>query len=56
MSATFAMDNVGCAGSEAQLWNCSYNSQDDCGAGEGAGVTCDTRPAAEIEAEQELIR
>ena len=39
--ATFAMDNVACIGNETSLLDCPHNSQDDCGANEGAGVICE---------------
>merc|ERR1719341_1034005 len=36
----FAMDDVNCSGSENYLQNCSYQTTDDCGTSEGAGVHC----------------
>ena len=36
----FAMDDVNCNGREEILQNCKYNSADNCGGGEGAGVIC----------------
>ena len=39
--ATFAMDDVACIGNEASLLDCPHNSQDNCGANEGAGVICE---------------
>jgi len=38
--STFAMDNVGCGGSEDFLQECTYSTSDDCGSSEGAGVQC----------------
>ena len=55
VSSDFGADNVGCECSEAGLANCSYNTQDDCGGGEGAGVVCDTRSHKEIEDERKMI-
>ena len=34
------MDDVNCDGSEETLFTCSYNPNHNCGAHEGAGVTC----------------
>ena len=34
------MDDVACTGSEARLRDCSHNTTDNCGGGEGAGVVC----------------
>ena len=36
----FAMDNVGCSGSEYHIQDCTYSTSDDCGPNEGAGVNC----------------
>ena len=49
------MDNVRCAGTETNLTDCAYTDHHDCGGGEGAGVVCDTRTRAEIEAERRMI-
>ena len=38
----FAMDDVNCNGREEILQNCKYNSADNCGGSEGAGVICYT--------------
>ena len=38
--AVFAMDDVACTGSETRLRDCSHNTADNCGGGEGAGVVC----------------
>jgi len=40
VSPTFAMDNVRCNGSERRLEDCHHETDDDCGAEEGAGVVC----------------
>merc|ERR1712226_1063993 len=37
---TFAMDSVSCSGDEQHLQDCSYETTDDCGTYEGAGVAC----------------
>ena len=55
VSSSFAADNVGCAGTENHLVNCSYSRHDDCSGGEGAGVVCDTRTRQEIDSEQQII-
>ena len=55
VSSDFGADNVGCDGTEPGLANCTFNSQDDCGGGEGAGVVCDTRSVKEIEDEKKMI-
>ena len=55
VSSDFGADNVGCAGTETGLANCSFNSHDDCSGGEGAGVVCDTRTLTEIEDERKMI-
>ena len=34
------LDDVGCAGSETRLIDCSYSSTHNCGHSEDAGVTC----------------
>ena len=34
------MDDVRCDGSENSLFDCSYNSKDNCGPTEGAGAVC----------------
>ena len=36
----FAMDDVACNGTEANLLDCPYEPQDNCGSTEGAGVRC----------------
>ena len=36
----FSMDQVQCQGDEARLTDCSYSTQDDCGASEAASVIC----------------
>ena len=36
----FIMDDVVCNGTEASLDECMYNSEDNCGEREGAGVIC----------------
>ena len=38
--STFAMDNVVCSSSDHYLQDCSYDTYDNCGAAEGAGVNC----------------
>ena len=38
--STFAMDEVRCTGNEKALQDCIYETQDDCGSHEGAGVHC----------------
>jgi len=38
--SNFAMDEVRCKGDEAFLQDCSYDTSEDCGASEGAGVFC----------------
>ena len=55
VSANFAMDNVGCSGTELKLLDCPHSKQDDCGASEGAGVACDLRSLDEIEAERAIL-
>ena len=37
---TFAMDSVSCSGDEQHLQDCSYETIENCDAGEGAGVRC----------------
>ena len=39
-TSNFAMDEVNCNGDEDHLQDCEYESVDDCGLGEGAGVIC----------------
>eukprot|EP00397_Hematodinium_sp_SG-2012_P052514 GEMP01062115.1.p1 GENE.GEMP01062115.1~~GEMP01062115.1.p1 ORF type:complete len:372 (+),score=40.39 GEMP01062115.1:199-1314(+) len=39
----FSMDDVECDGSETNIKSCAYKSNDDCSAGEGAGVKCGGR-------------
>lgn len=39
-SDIFAMDDVACSGTEERLEDCPYNSQDNCGRSEAAGVIC----------------
>ena len=56
VSPNFAMDNVGCTGTEKTIDLCEYNANDDCGGGEGAGVICDERSLEEITAEKRLIQ
>ena len=34
------MDYVDCNGSEQYIQDCSYNTEDDCGPGDAAGVLC----------------
>jgi len=51
----FAADNVRCKGSETRLADCSFDTQDDCSGGEGAGVVCDTRSPKEIEDERKMM-
>ena len=41
VSPDFAMDNVDCRGAESSILDCTYLTEDNCGAGEGAGVVCD---------------
>ena len=36
----FRMDDVKCIGSENRIEDCSYESTDNCGKTEGAGVEC----------------
>ena len=36
----FAMDEVSCNGTEANLQDCVHNTWDNCGGNEGAGVVC----------------
>ena len=55
VSPNFYMDNVGCLGSESEITECDYNKNDDCGATEGAGVTCDRRSKEEIDDERSMI-
>jgi len=40
VSSVFAMDDVSCSGSESYLQDCSYNTNENCGPDEGAGVYC----------------
>ena len=40
VGADFAMDQVDCDSTADFLQNCSYITNDNCGAGEGAGVQC----------------
>ena len=56
VSVNFIMDNVECIGTEERLFNCTYNSDDDCGATEGAGVVCDKRSLEEISAEKAIMQ
>ena len=42
VSSDFAMDNVNCDGEETTLLDCEYDTEDDCGSHEGAGVVCAT--------------
>ena len=39
-TSNFAMDEVNCNGDEDHLQDCEYDSVDNCGPGEGAGVIC----------------
>ena len=39
-TGNFAMDDVSCNGDEEHLQDCEYDSVDNCGLGEGAGVIC----------------
>ena len=39
-SPDFIMDNVDCTGDEDDLFQCPYVAVHNCGASEGAGVTC----------------
>ena len=39
----YAMDNVGCSGTEERLSDCAFSGSDDGGPEEVAGVVCDTR-------------
>ena len=38
--ADFGMDQVVCRGDESRLKDCTHSTQEDCGAGEAAGVIC----------------
>ena len=38
--ATFSLDNVKCAGGEDCLSDCPHLTEDNCNAGEGAGLIC----------------
>ena len=38
---TFAMDDVQCLGDETTILDCPHRTNDDCGAGEGAGAICE---------------
>ena len=40
----FIMDDVVCKGTESSLEECSYNTKDNCGGEEGAGVICPGKP------------
>ena len=40
VNSTFRMDQVECTGNESTLLDCPHNTEDDCGAGQGAGVIC----------------
>ena len=40
VSSVMSMDDTACTGSEASLFDCVYNSNDNCGGSEGAGVAC----------------
>ena len=42
VSRDFAMDEVSCSSSDYYLQDCSYFTDDNCGADEGAGVYCST--------------
>ena len=55
VSPNFYMDNVGCLGTESKITDCDFNNNDDCGATEGAGVTCDRRSKEEIDEELSMI-
>ena len=50
------MDNVACEGTEDSLDKCQYNTEEDCGVAEGAGVVCDRRSIEEINAEKRIIQ
>jgi hypothetical protein len=39
---SFSYDEVSCVGTEATLDSCPHQNTHDCGAGEGAGVVCNT--------------
>ena len=39
-TSNFAMDDIRCNGDEEHLQDCEYDSVDNCGPGEGAGVIC----------------
>merc|ERR1719237_293074 len=41
VNSTFRMDDVKCTGNEDSLLDCQHNTEDNCGASEGAGVICD---------------
>ena len=36
----FRMDDVDCSGNETSILDCPHITNDNCGAGEGAGVVC----------------
>ena len=50
VSSYYGAHHVRCAGTETRLAHCSYNPNGLCSRGDGAGVVCDTRSLAEIEA------
>ena len=36
------MDDVGCRGDETSIFNCRYNSEDDCSHYEDVGIICNS--------------
>jgi hypothetical protein len=43
-TSRFSMDDVACTGEEGTIQSCRHSRQDDCNAGEGAGVVCRPHP------------
>ena len=54
-SGNFSMDDVSCGGNEKSLKDCLTSKTEDCYGGEAAGVVCDQREKAIVEAEERKI-
>ena len=51
----YAMDEVSCDGSEAQLRDCRHSQRHDCGPSEAAGAVCDSATKPELMDEEEKL-
>ena len=40
VNSNFAMDGISCEEDDETLLDCNYDTSDDCGSSEGAGVVC----------------